>query len=170
MSYSPTAPVPTYPTLNVSAIVGRNGASAFECWALTPGFEVSSEAGTAGAEVLQLGDLANASYSVLPPRFAGGPHHAPRVQYVLLLSGAAHVTLPNSTADMWVFGGAHGLHFAADVEGVSAYGHVTDYPSGDETRSVQIPTAGGVAPPHEVLHAGPCEHSMQLRRSLADLD
>lgn len=50
-----------------------------ECWAL-PGFVASAQAGTTGALNLFLGDLANATYTVIPPRFNGGLHNAPAPQ------------------------------------------------------------------------------------------
>ncbi|TFY77615.1 hypothetical protein EWM64_g6398 [Hericium alpestre] len=158
-------------TLNVTAITAANGSSVFECWALNPGFNHSNQPGTAGASSLQLGDLANASYSILPARFNAGMHGAPNVQWVVFLSGLAHVTLPNATDEAWIPGGRNGVLFAADVPSVSKYGHQTEYPSGDETLALQIPTADGKVPDHVVVHAGPCETKIQMqRRSLNELD
>lgn len=73
-------------TLNVTTLAASNGSSVLECWSLSPGFTSSSQAGTTGAEILQLGNLANASYSVLPAQFAAGLHNAPNVQYVYVSS------------------------------------------------------------------------------------
>jgi hypothetical protein len=67
------------PALNLTAISASNGNSILECWAL-PGFFASAQAGTAGALNLFLGDLANATYTVIPPRFNGGLHNAPAPQ------------------------------------------------------------------------------------------
>ena len=69
-------------TLNVTALTAANGISVLECWALDPGFVSSSQVGTTGASSLQLGNLANGSYSILPPRFNAGLHNAPNVQCV----------------------------------------------------------------------------------------
>jgi hypothetical protein len=69
----------TTPTLNLTAIAASQGASVLECWQL-PGFVASSGAGTVGALNLFLGDLSNATYTVIPPRFDGGLHHAPAAQ------------------------------------------------------------------------------------------
>ncbi|KDQ54572.1 hypothetical protein JAAARDRAFT_49197 [Jaapia argillacea MUCL 33604] len=158
------------PTLNVTAIAAVNGSSVFQCWALEPPFVTSSQAGTIGASSMQLGNLANASYSIIPGNFSAGRHNAPAVQYVVFLSGLAHVTLPNSTADAWVPGGSNGLLVAADVASVSTYGHITTYPSPFETIALQIPTAGGIVPNHTVLHDGACPLSPELKRSLEGLD
>jgi len=77
-----TATAPDFSTLNVTVIGARNNNSILECWALNPGFTESSQAGTAGSEVLNLGSVSgNASYSVLPARFHGGRHNAPALQY-----------------------------------------------------------------------------------------
>lgn len=72
---------PTY--LNLTALSASDGLSNLECWQLSAPFVVSHEAGTSGAAIEQLGDLANASFSVLPARFNGGLHRAPAVQYVV---------------------------------------------------------------------------------------
>ena len=80
-SYHPFVP-PTF--LNVTAIWAENGASVFQCWQILPGFTTSSQSGTAGASILQLGAVANITYTVLPPGFNGGLHNAPTEQYVPL--------------------------------------------------------------------------------------
>ncbi|THH14230.1 hypothetical protein EW146_g6083 [Bondarzewia mesenterica] len=158
-------------TLNVTALTASGGVSILECWALDPGFTSSSQAGTTGASILQLGTLANASYSVLPARFNAGRHNAPNVQYVVFLSGLAHITLPNSTDEAWVQGGRDGLIIATDTVDVSDVGHKTEYPSGDETLALQIPTAHGQVPGHVVVHSGPCERELQMaKRRLDELD
>ena len=74
-------------TLNVTVLGARNNASTLECWALKPGFEVSSESGTAGSKSLNLGPLGgktagNSTYTVLPAGYDGGRHNAPTNQYV----------------------------------------------------------------------------------------
>ena len=79
---SPTStPVPPPPALNLTAIAAKDGNSIIECWAL-PGFVASTGAGTVGALNLFLGDLANATYTVIPPRFDGGLHRDPAPQRV----------------------------------------------------------------------------------------
>lgn len=83
----------------------------------------------------------------------------------MFLSGEAHITVPDSTTEAFVDGGKNGVIFAADIANVSANGHSTNYPSGEETRVLQIPT-GGTIPQHTVLHSGPCIH----HQGLDDLD
>jgi hypothetical protein len=74
-------------TLNITVINTQNNHSTLECWALEPGFQTSSQAGTSGTQALNLGPVgggtgSNASYTVLPAGFDGGRHNAPAKQYV----------------------------------------------------------------------------------------
>lgn len=182
---------PTF--LNITALSAQNGSSVLECWQILPGFTTSSQAGTTGASILQLGNVANMSYSVIPPQFNAGLHNAPTTQYVTsrtftrspilthllslerwvsFLSGLAHITLPNSTVEAYVPGGKNGFIFAADTAAVSSLGHLTNYPSNFETIALQIPT-GGTIPQHNVLHSGPCTPVGPQKRgvgALNDLD
>ena len=100
-------------------------------------------------------------------------HVAARVvrrRFVVFLSGLAHITLPNSTDEAWVQGGRNGLIIATDTAALST-GHITEYPSGDETLALQIPTADGKVPGHILVHSGPCEPKFQIaRRGLDELD
>lgn len=68
--------------LEATAIVAKNNASVLECWRLSDPFSTSGSAGTSGAATLQIANLANATYTVLPPRFEGGVHNAPHPQCV----------------------------------------------------------------------------------------
>lgn len=82
----------TTPYLNLTALTAADGESTLECWQLANPFRQSTESGITGSLQLSLGELANASYSVIPARFDGGFHHAPAFQYVLdgrALSAAA---------------------------------------------------------------------------------
>lgn len=77
-------------TLNVTVLGAKNKVSTLECWALEPGFDTSSEAGTSGSKSLNLGPLdgknaGNSTYSVIPAHFDGRRHNAPTNQYVFLL-------------------------------------------------------------------------------------
>ena len=74
-------PVPS--RLNITAIAAANGKSKIECWQLSAPFLQSSQAGTSGAAIVQLGETGATSYGLLPPKFDGGFHNAPAVQYVL---------------------------------------------------------------------------------------
>ena len=71
--------------LELTSIVTKKGVSAFECWRLKSPFSTSSGAGTSGASTLNINDLANATYTILPPRFEGGVHNAPHAQCVVFL-------------------------------------------------------------------------------------
>ena len=91
MSYYYPASTFVPPTsLNVTAVSAQNGFSTLECWQIQPGFTTSSQAGTTGASILQLGNLANMSYSVIPPRFNASFHNAPTNQYVLTCFSSTH--------------------------------------------------------------------------------
>jgi hypothetical protein len=68
--------------LNLTALTAAHGESHFECWQLASPFTQTSDSGISGSLLLSLGDVVNASYSVIPPRFDGGFHHAPAFQYV----------------------------------------------------------------------------------------
>lgn len=75
---------PSY--LNLTAISAANGESTLECWQLSTPFTVSNQAGTSGTAIDHLGDVANATFTILPARFNGGAHNAPSVQYVVTVS------------------------------------------------------------------------------------
>jgi hypothetical protein len=70
----------------VTAIAAKDGVSTIECWQL-PSFKASADKGIIGSLSLFLGDTANATYTVLPPRFNGGAHNAPVNQYVHISVG-----------------------------------------------------------------------------------
>lgn len=83
-----TAPAPGAPPLapqhlNLTAISAKDGASILECWQLKAPLITSSEPGTVGAASTLLGATQNTTYSILPPKFDGGLHNAPAVQYVI---------------------------------------------------------------------------------------
>jgi hypothetical protein len=148
----------TTPTLNLTAISTSNGSSIFECWQL-PSFVTSAGAGTVGALNLSLGKSRQRNIYRHPPRFDGGIHNASAPQFVVFLSGLAHITLPNSTAEAWVQGGQYGMIIAADSTEYSTYGHITTYPSRADTVALQIPFGGGYYPTHSLLYEGPCRWS-----------
>ncbi|CAF9943571.1 MAG: hypothetical protein ALECFALPRED_000705 [Alectoria fallacina] len=150
-----TLPVPS--RLNITTIAAANGQSTIECWQLSAPLVQSSQAGTSGAAVTQLGETGATSYTLLPPQFDGGLHNAPVVQWVSFVSGLAVISLPNSTESATIHGGRNGLILAADTRNVSTLGHKTVYPSKEETVGIQIPTRNNDIPAHTVLHAGPCD-------------
>ncbi|CAG7933410.1 unnamed protein product [Penicillium olsonii] len=144
-------------TLNVTVLSAHHNRSTLECWALEPGFKTSAEAGITGSPVLNLGTVnGNASFITSPAGYDGGRHDAPAIQWVVFLSGLAHITLPNSTTEAKIEGGKNGAILALDTADVSALGHYTNYPSQERTVALEIPLSGGV-PGHRVLHTGPCQ-------------
>lgn len=78
---SKTPPIPS--RLNITAIGAANGRSSLECWQLSAPLVQSTQAGTSGAAIAQLGETGATSYTILPPHFDGGFHNAPAVQCVL---------------------------------------------------------------------------------------
>jgi hypothetical protein len=97
-------------------------------------------------------------------------------RFFVLLSGQAHVLLPDGSAELWIEEGINGLMIAADVIGT---GHYTAYPSDKETHALQIPFKNGELPMHKVLHPGTCSSiidsgepgkSLELLTSQVDWD
>ncbi|PWY87271.1 hypothetical protein BO94DRAFT_535385 [Aspergillus sclerotioniger CBS 115572] len=146
----------TFPsTLNITTITAHNNQSALECWSLDPGYATSSQAGVSGTAMLSLGPVTgNATNILIPEAYDGGRHNAPTIQWVLFLSGVAHITLPNSTDEAWVVGGRNGAILALDTEEVSALGHSTVYPTQESTVALEVPLEK--VPGHRVLHKGAC--------------
>ena len=66
--------------LNVTTASAANGNSTIECWQLSTPAKSSAQNGLAGVISLPLGDLGNATYSIIPAGFDGGLHNAPAVQ------------------------------------------------------------------------------------------
>lgn len=82
-------------------------------------------------------------------------HTAPVPQIIHFLSGVAHVTLPEDPQqDLWIVGGVGGLLFATDTTGS---GHITTYPSDQQTVAIAAPFEGGIVPGYEVVREGSCE-------------
>ena len=153
---SVVAAVSAPPTLNLTSLGARNGASTIECWQLANPFQTTQQVGVPGTLQLQLGDVSNMSYTIVPPKFYPAPHNAPIIQYGLFLSGEAHITLPSGAYEATIIGGKHGLVIATDTAERSQEGHTTIYPSNKETILIQIPIKDNIIPPHNVLHMGPC--------------
>ncbi|KAL5378259.1 hypothetical protein DPSP01_009192 [Paraphaeosphaeria sporulosa] len=142
--------------LNITAIGAAGGRSTIECWQITRPFDTSTDPGTAGTKAQQLGDTTNLTLTILPPKFDGGLHNAPAVQYVAFTSGLAVVTLPDSDEKATIRGGKYGLIIAADIAAVSKKGHITRYPSGSTTTALQIRMKDNIPPAHSILHKGAC--------------
>jgi hypothetical protein len=136
------------------ALVTRNNQTVVECWKLASPFNRSSTPGVNGAQVATLGNFTDLAYSILPPRYDGGLHNAPVPQLVHFLSGVAHITVPqDALIDLWLIGGKSGLLFAVDTTGP---GHISRYPSDQDTVAITAPFAGGKLPKYEILSEGPC--------------
>jgi hypothetical protein len=84
----------------------------------------------------------------------------------VLLSGLAHVTLPDGSDEVWIVEGVNGFIVAVDTVGV---GHHTEYPSDKETVALQIPFADGIVPDYKVLKQGACHSASQVVHR-ADVD
>ena len=80
--------------LNITTIGAANGKSTLECWQLSAPLVTSSQPGTAGAAIAQLGETGATSYTLLPPQYDGGLHNAPAVQYVSIRSCRSLVSAP----------------------------------------------------------------------------
>ncbi|RYP49258.1 hypothetical protein DL769_011100 [Monosporascus sp. CRB-8-3] len=109
---------------------------------------------TVGQAIPDLADVSNVSYVVLPARSNEGLHKPPHPMFFVLLSGLAHVTLPEEREDLWIKAGFNGFMIAADTVGD---GHFTEYPSDEQSVALQIPFANGVLPAHRVTKNGVCE-------------
>ncbi len=73
-----------------------------------------------------------------------------------MLSGLAHVTLPQGDDELYIAEGVNALIVAADVRGD---GHYTEYPSDKPSVALQIPFRGGKVPQHRVVGDGVCKPS-----------
>ena len=66
--------------LNVSALTAASGKSVIECWQLSAPLTISTQSGTQGTMTGPLGDLANATWNLIPAGTDGGLHTAPNPQ------------------------------------------------------------------------------------------
>jgi hypothetical protein len=72
-----------------------------------------------------------------------------------MLSGLLHVTVANTTQDVYIRGGKYGTVFVADTAEVSRTGHHSFFP--EDSSMVRLPTADGKIPAHTILYGGPCK-------------
>ncbi|KAJ4295107.1 hypothetical protein N0V90_007116 [Kalmusia sp. IMI 367209] len=140
--------------LTATALVTKNNASTFECWQLTEPFAIANAPGINGAQVSAISPVTDVGVVIIPPRFDGGIHLSPVPTLLHFLSGVAHVTLPEDpSSEALVVGGKGGLFFSVDTTGS---GHITRYPSDQETVALMATITGGVIPKHKVLGKGAC--------------
>ncbi|KAJ7650914.1 hypothetical protein FB45DRAFT_889079 [Roridomyces roridus] len=153
----PQASIPER-ALTVTALVGKNNLSSLECWELTPGL-VNTTGSTVGAlSYPHMGNVANASYLVFPQDTNSGTHHAPGVQYNIVLTGQVELSFPTANLSDSTLTGKHIIYagefwIAADAEGLTIRGHNTLWRAG--TSQLSMPMAGAM-PSHTVLHDGGC--------------
>jgi hypothetical protein len=145
--------------LQLSAVVSDADDNArIECWQ----FEDApfSRYPTVG-KAMYLADVSNVTYVVLPLVSKEGLHRPPHPMLFILVSGEAHVTLPDLSDELWLSEGVDDVIIAADTRGV---GHYTEYPSNKETVALQLPFANGQVPRHAVIGQGACSRLSKLLR------
>ncbi|KAL4894297.1 hypothetical protein BDV59DRAFT_16806 [Aspergillus ambiguus] len=142
--------------LTATALVEDDkGTAGLECWRFPQEFYQYPTVGMA----LPLGNVSNITYIALPPRSAEGIHNPPHPMLFILLSGLAHITLPEGHDEAWVMEGVNGLLVAVDYAGM---GHYTTYPSDKTTIALQVPFEDGRIPEHIVIRSGACKSSSQI--------
>lgn len=62
-------------------ITNAQNNSALQCWQFKAPAAVSSDAGTSGSATFAFPQTNETIYTVIPPRFDGGTHKAPKAQY-----------------------------------------------------------------------------------------
>lgn len=85
----------------------------------------------------------------------------------MLLTGLAHVTVPEGNGDLWIKAGSNGFMIAADTVGI---GHFTEYPSDERSIALQIPFTDGALPAHTVVKNGTCEQDTPPFTNVNDQD
>ncbi|KAK6205839.1 Chitin synthase, class 3 [Pestalotiopsis sp. IQ-011] len=144
--------------LNVTALTPIDGESALQCWQLPSPFSPSmpnvNNNNNSSSYGLPLGETANATLFVVPAGSDAGLHHTEAAQWVIFITGLAHVTLPRSSDQAWISGGKYGLLWAGDLAGASGQGHRTFYH--EQTVGLILPARHGREPEHSVVRQGAC--------------
>ncbi|KAF7365537.1 hypothetical protein MVEN_00426900 [Mycena venus] len=157
------APAGLPQNLTLTALVGKNGLSSLECWALTPALVESTATGTVGGPVLpgpggQLEIAAIRSSRNLPTPGCI-THPLPSTsRYVIILTGRGELSFPSADPSDSTLSGNYTLSagdilIAADTAATSIRGHNTVWQAGSSV--LQMPFAGS-GPSHIVLHDGGC--------------
>jgi hypothetical protein len=120
-----------------------------ECWQFKQPFIKYPTVGKA----LHLADLSNVTYVVLPPYSKEGLHHPPAPMLFVLVTGAAHVTIPDSSDELWITEQGDQVVIANDIHGI---GHDTEYPLNRDTVALQLPFKDAKVPEYRMLHMGSC--------------
>ncbi|KAJ7137563.1 small secreted protein [Mycena crocata] len=146
-------------SLLVNAIVAKNTISMVECWKIEPGFQLSNVTGTVGDKVLQLGNMNNALYIIIPDDDGkpndGGLHNGAHSQWVFALTGGVNVSFPEASGGFSVSAG--GLFISTDVLGTSTLGHRSLWAAG--SIFIQAPFPDGAAINHTVIANHSCEEN-----------
>jgi hypothetical protein len=146
--------------LQLSAVVSDADDNArIECWQFddAPFFKYP----TVG-KAMHLADISNITYVVLPAKSREGLHRPPHPMLFVLVSGKAHVTLPDFSDELWILEGTDNVIVAADTRGI---GHYTDYPLDKETVALQLPFKDGKVPKHVVIGQGACSPLPNIPRN-----
>ncbi|KAH8889046.1 hypothetical protein GQ53DRAFT_748530 [Thozetella sp. PMI_491] len=137
--------------LELTAVVSdEDGRAKFECWEMAQPFVRYP---TTGEAIMGLADVSNVSYVVLPPKSKEGLHKPPHPMFFVLLSGRAHVTLPEGDDELWIEAGVNGFMIAIDIVGD---GHYTEYPSDKPSVALQLPFSEGRIPEYRLVKSGVC--------------
>ncbi|KAF7306434.1 MFS transporter [Mycena indigotica] len=148
---------PRINSLLANTIVARNNISMVECWAIEPGFQLSNVSGTVGDQVLQLGNIANAVYIIIPDDNGkpndGGLHNGAHSQWVFALTGGVNVSFPEAPGGFSVAAG--GIFISTDIRGTSTLGHRSLWAAG--SIFIQAPFPDGIAVNHTVVAQSSCE-------------
>ncbi|KAI9800183.1 MAG: hypothetical protein M1826_005361 [Phylliscum demangeonii] len=141
----------------LTAISAAKRQSRLECWQLSrPEFvSNSTNEDISGVNIELLGPIDNVAIVIVPPEIDVGEHRD-RVEYVAVLTGLLHISIPNTTQELWLGPGQTKLMLATDTSLVSDLGHESTFPTSQQTTAVQIQPVGGVVPDHVVLYDGPC--------------
>jgi hypothetical protein len=140
--------------LRLNAVVSDvDDKARIECWQFDDApFSTYPTVGKAMA----LADVSNVTYVVLPPNSKEGLHGPPHPMLFVLVSGQAHVVLPDYSDELWITEGADNVIVATDTRGI---GHYTNYPLKKETIALQLPFKDGIVPNHTVVGQGACNRS-----------
>jgi hypothetical protein len=111
-------------------------------------------------KAMALADVSNVTYVVLPPNSKEGLHGPPHPMLFVLVSGQAHVILPDYSDELWITEGADNVIVATDTRGI---GHYTNYPLDKETIALQLPFKDGIVPNHTVVGQSACNRSHRVR-------
>ncbi|KAI6618772.1 hypothetical protein MCOR14_010547 [Pyricularia oryzae] len=135
--------------LNVTAIGALNGASTIKCWKMDSPIDAKGN--------LNLGNVQNITWSVVPPGKSERPHNALYNLWLFLLKGIFYFTFPgNDSTDAYLTAGEFGLLFAANTADVNVTGHFSALLGNTETVFARMATEGGGLPNYRTVHMGAC--------------